>query len=61
MLAKRNMLVHEEDNLLTALLDNQEFGFKKKEVADFMGITASTVSKKLSKIRGMEKEDHHAQ
>ena len=59
--AKRNMLVHEEDNLLTALLDNQEFGFKKKEVADFMGIAASTVSKKISKIKEMEQEGRYAQ
>ena len=59
--AKRNMLVYEEDNLLAALLEDQDLKFKQKEVADFMGLASSTVSKKLSKIKGMEKEDHHAQ
>lgn len=57
---KRNMLVHAEDSLLAALLDDQEFGFKQKEVADFMGLTPSTVSKKLSKLKEMERESHHA-
>lgn len=59
--AKRNMLVHEEDSLLTALLDDQEFEFKQKEVAGFMGIAPPTLSKKISKIKEKEKEGHYAQ
>ena len=58
--AKRDMLVHEEDSLLTTLLDNQEFEFKQKEVAGFMGLTPPTLSKKLSKIKETEKERHYA-
>lgn len=52
---RRDMLVHAEDNLLTALLDDQEYGFKQKEVAEFMGLTPSTVSKKFSKLKEMER------
>ena len=59
--SKRNMLIHSEDNLLAALLDDQEYGFKQKEVADFMGLTPSTVSKKLSKLKEIERESHYAQ
>ncbi|MCY3769205.1 MAG: AAA family ATPase [Gammaproteobacteria bacterium] len=58
--AKREMLAHPEDALLAALLENREYGFRQKDVADIMGFTPSAVSKRLTKLKGMEEDKNHA-
>jgi predicted transcriptional regulator len=42
--------MHTEE-LITALLQDKKYNFKQKEIASFMGIPASTLSKKLSKSK----------
>lgn len=49
--AKRNLLVHDDENLAVALLADDRYSFKKKDVASLLNITPSTLSKILSKSR----------
>lgn len=54
-LKKRNILVHSDEELTHALLDDNRFSFKQKDIAQLLGVTPSSLSKQLSKIKETEK------
>ena len=56
---KRNALVHSEELLIATLLKEDKFDFKQKDVASLMGITPSSMSKRVAKIREIGGELTH--
>lgn len=48
---KRNILVHSDDDLAAALLADEHYSFKKKDVASLLSISPSSLSKILSKSK----------
>ena len=52
---RRNILIHSDEELIIALLTEKNYSFKQKEVASLFGITPSSLSKQLSKIKESEK------
>lgn len=58
--AKRNILVHDHDSLISALLSRKRYGFKKKEVASVLGTSSSALSKRLAKLKEHKLEKENA-
>lgn len=59
--SKRNALAHSDEQLIAALLKEERYDFKQKDVASLMGITPSSVSKRIAKIKETGGESHYAQ
>ena len=59
--SKRNILAHSDMQLIAALLKEDRFDFKQKDVASLMGMTPSTMSKRIAKIRETGGELSYAQ
>jgi SpoVK/Ycf46/Vps4 family AAA+-type ATPase len=57
---KRNLLAHGDDELIFTLLNESSYGFKQKEVASLLGVTPSTLSKKIAKHKEHESEAAYA-
>jgi SpoVK/Ycf46/Vps4 family AAA+-type ATPase len=58
---KRNALAHSDETLIAALLKEDKFNFKQKDVASLMGITPSTMSKRIAKIKETGSESSYGQ
>ena len=58
--AKRNILLHHDDALISALLNEKHYGFKQKEVASVLGTTSSSLSKRLAKLKDQVPKIEHA-
>ncbi len=52
--AKRNILVHGDNSLISALLCGDRYDFKQKEVASVLGTSSSALSKRLAKLKKQE-------
>lgn len=48
---KRNILIHNDDEFITTLLNDKNYSFKQKDIALLFGITPSSLSKQLSKSK----------
>lgn len=48
---KRNVMLHNDEEFMTMLLNDKHFSFKQKDIAPLFGITPSALSKQLSKIK----------
>ncbi len=57
---KKNLLAHGDEDLITTLLSDKRYNFKKKEIALLMGITQSALSKKLAKHKDAGSEAAYA-
>lgn len=53
--AKRNILGHDDEELIATLLTDIRYGFKQKDIASLLGKAASTLSRQISKIKESEK------
>jgi SpoVK/Ycf46/Vps4 family AAA+-type ATPase len=52
---KRNVMAHSEDDFIAMLLNDKNYSFKQKDVASLLGMTPSTLSKQLSKLKDSDK------
>jgi len=52
---KRNAMMHSDEDLMTMLLNDKNYSFKQKDVAFLYGMTPSTLSKQLSKLKDSDK------
>ena len=52
---KRNMMLHSDDDFITMLLNDKSFSFKQKDIASLFGMTPSSLSKQLTKLKESEK------
>lgn len=53
---KRNLFAQTDEELGAALIQDSRYGFKQKEIAVFMGVTPSALSRKLTKLKEAESE-----
>lgn len=53
--AKRNIMMHSDDQFINMLLTDKIYSFKQKDIAPLFGMTASNLSKQLSKHKDPEK------
>lgn len=52
---KRNIMLHSDEDFVATLLNDNSFSFKQKDIALLFGITPSSLSKQLSRIKESEK------
>uniref|UniRef100_UPI00404B1672 AAA family ATPase n=1 Tax=Fulvivirga sp. TaxID=1931237 RepID=UPI00404B1672 len=52
---RRNIILNNEEEFITSLLNDEVYSFKQKDVASLFGMTPSTLSKHLSKNKESEK------
>ncbi|MEZ4780635.1 MAG: ATP-binding protein [Flavobacteriaceae bacterium] len=52
---KRGIMLHSDEDLIAALINDNTYSFKQKEVASLFGITPSSLSKQLAKLKESEK------
>jgi SpoVK/Ycf46/Vps4 family AAA+-type ATPase len=57
---KRDLLSNSEEDLINNLLHENRYNFKQKDIAALMGLTPSTLSKKLAKHKDNESEVTYA-
>lgn len=52
---KRNIMLHSDEDFITMLLNDKTYSFKQKDIAPLFGMTASSLSKQLSKFKDSDK------
>lgn len=52
---KRNIMLHSDEDFIAMLLNDKTYSFKQKDIAPFFGMTPSSLSKQLSKLKDNEK------
>lgn len=53
--AKRNIMLHSDEDFITMLMNDKNYSFKQKDIAPLFGMTPSSLSKQLSKFKDSEK------
>ncbi|MDT0539756.1 ATP-binding protein [Croceitalea sp. P059] len=52
---KRKIMLHSDEDFISALLADKNYSFKQKDLAPIFGMTASSLSKQISKLKESEK------